>query len=286
MLLTASTLSLYFFGTPNTTLGDTAPIVAESSSPSYSLPKQVIVDLKAGTLLLANGTTSSTLIPILTQGKPESYYETIGGRHLSDYKTRLHFSSIGHVYMPYSVHIFGNYFIHGVPYYPSGEEVSSAYSGGCIRLSTENAKLVYDFVERGTPIVLTRGSEFDFEKVPASSSASHVLKDSDMTRMMVAVISLETLTQDNDIEMGDVTTTRRKLLSQLLGEHDDRVAKLYAKSVGEEEFVHRMNQKAEALGLTNTHFNDVSSPVATIQEDHARFMTYIAVYKSYLLRLQ
>ena len=183
--------------------------------------------------------------------------------------------------MPYSVHLFGNYFIHGVPYYPSGEKVSSAYSGGCIRLADDNAKVVYDFINRGTPIIITKSTESAFKNTEVASST---LMSQKMTNLMVATISLEALTQDNEILNTDrmTLTTRKTILPRLIKEGDSSVSLLYANSIGEQAFINLMNQKAVALGLTNTNFTNVISPVSTTYEDYARFMSYIDTHKSYL----
>jgi hypothetical protein len=244
--------------------------------------KYIVADLTNQTITLKEG-SSVIVLPILSQGKPGSYYETIGGLYLNDYKTPLHFSSIGHVYMPYSVHVFGQYFIHGVPYYPNGENVSTAYSGGCIRLTNDNAKIVYDFVQEGTPIIITQEQEDSFDKTDISTSTLESLK---MTTLMVALVSLETLTQDNSIvdAVGNITT-RRATLSKLVLQGDFSLTGLYTKDMGEEAYLQLMNQKAEALGLSNTHFENLNSPVTTTYDDYVRFMNYISTYKSYLLSL-
>ena len=232
-------------------------------------------------LELKDGTTTLQTLPLVSQGKPGSYYETIGGVYASDYKIPLHFSSIGHVYMPYSVHLFGNYFVHGIPYYPNGDKVSSAYSGGCIRLADDDAKILYTFVERGTPIVITRGSDYDFS--PTTISTTNITS-MEMTNIMVATISLEALTQDNEIlSIDDATvTTRRKLLSQLLTQGNTDVSHLYADSIGKGNFIELMNQKAKALGLSNTTFTSIDTPAITGDEDLKRFISYITTYKSYI----
>lgn len=49
--------------------------------------------------------------------------------------------------MPYSVHVGGNYFIHGfssVPSYPA--------SHGCIRLPVDAAREFYGWITPGTPV--------------------------------------------------------------------------------------------------------------------------------------
>ncbi len=229
---------------------------------------------------LHDGETLVATFPIISKGKPGSYYETIGGSYPNDYKTPLHFSSIGHVYMPHSVHVFGNYFIHGIPYYPNGEKVSSAYSGGCIRLSDEDAKVVYDFIEKGTPVILSQISPSEFTPTPISSST---VFNSDITRLMVATISLEALTQDNSIfDESGKEATRREMLPRLLRQGDTEVPAIYARYVGEKAFIEMMNQKAKALGMTNTKFSSIKDSTETTTADIARMFNYINNYKSYI----
>jgi hypothetical protein len=280
------TASIFWFMVPPTvTKGDTEqPYSAPIYTPLYA-GKHIIIYLQTMKLELHDGTTTIATLPLLSQGKPGSYYETIGGNYANDYKIPLHFSSIGHVYMPHSIHLFGNYFIHGIPYYPDGSAVSSTYSGGCIRLTDENAKIVYDFVERGTPIIVTRDSDTSFTP---TKKATTTLTSIEMTNIMIATISLEFLTQDNEIVDTDGVTvaTRRTLLPRLVKSGDSSVAHLYANSLGETTFISLMNQKAAALGLSSTHFESLDEPVVTSYEDYERFMTYITTYKSYLRTMQ
>lgn len=64
------------------------------------------------------------------------------------------FSSLSYVWMPYAVNFSGPYFLHGIPYYTDGQLVDGQYSGGCLRIETEQMKEIYDFVDIGTPIIL------------------------------------------------------------------------------------------------------------------------------------
>lgn len=243
----------------------------------------IVVNSTSMKVELKNGSTTLETFDILSVGKPGSYYETIGGAHVNDYKIKRHFSSIGHVYMPYAVHVFGNYFIHGVPFYASGKKVSSEYSGGCVRLTDEDAKRVYEFVQKGTPIIITDGSEKDF--LPTATSTPDMLSI-EMTHLMVATISLEVLPQDNEIKGTDgmSLTTRRTLLPRLI-EGDDQVAEALSRTLGEATFLDYMNHKATALGLTNTHFSSLTEPVSTTREDYKRFTNYIVNYKTYLVTI-
>ncbi len=263
----------------NPSITDGAENKTKNIAPQHT-GKYVLVNLKAGTVELKDTENTLETMQIVSIGKPGNYYETIGGLFINDYKEPLHFSSIGHVYMPNSVHVFGNFFIHGIPYYPNGTKVSSTYSGGCIRLEDVDAKRVYDFVSKWTPIIITQGDEYDFEP---SVTYTPTIENMDMTRLMVASISLEFLTQEDSITGPDGNkTTRLKLLSELLTEKNDAVSKVYARTIGEKNYVEYMNQRAKTLGLTNTYFSSINSPAHTTKEDSLRFVNYIDTYKLYL----
>ncbi|MDI6821176.1 MAG: L,D-transpeptidase family protein [Patescibacteria group bacterium] len=93
-------------------------------------------------------------IKVLSKGKEGSWWETPTGRYSVMSKESNHFSSIGRVWMPWSIQFHGNFFIHGWPQYSDGKPVSKEYSGGCIRISTDDAKEVFDFAKRNTPIIV------------------------------------------------------------------------------------------------------------------------------------
>jgi hypothetical protein len=236
--------------------------------------KYVLVYLDTMRLELRNGSTTEATFNLVSKGKPGSYYETPGGEFINDFKTELHFSSFGQVYLPYSVHIFGNFFIHGIPYYPNGERVSSSYSGGCIRLNDNDMKVVYDFVDRGTPIII--GNE-----TPPFVSGESVSEDA-VTRLMVGMISLEVLNQEIEMTVAGETKTRLLFLPYLL-QGNTSVARMYAHAIGEQEFVALMNKRAQSIGLTNTTFTSVSNQAQTTKEDTVLFFTYLKTYKTYLL---
>ncbi len=240
----------------------------------------IVIHLDTNKLEIHNNGTTTTM-ELVSQGKPGSYYETIGGVYTSDYKIPLHFSSIGHVYMPFSVHLFGNYFIHGIPYYPDGTKVSSAFSGGCVRLNDYDAKFVYDFVNSTTTIIITRGDENEFKPTTLSTTT---ISSINMTRLMSAIISLEFLNQDNTIKnsVNFKTKTRLQFIPDIINNNTIDASQVYKDAMSDKSFVESMNNKAKSIGLSNTFFADVNSPSITSEEDYGRFMSHIITYKSYL----
>lgn len=236
--------------------------------------KEVVVYLDTMEIELKKKGEVVQTFPVVSKGKPGSYYETPGGTYISDYKVPLHFSSFGHVYLPYSVHIFGNFFIHGIPYYPNGERVSSSYSGGCIRVEDKQMKIIYDFVESGTPITI------GYRNAPELTG--EFVREDKMAHLMTAIISLEFLPQDDEILWNGKKTTRLALLPKLL-DGNESVALFYAKTLGQETFIELMNEKAHAIGLHETVFSSLGETPKTSGKDLMLFYAYLKNHKSYLL---
>jgi hypothetical protein len=81
------------------------------------------VDLAAMTLTLYAEGKEKEKLPVLTKGREGSWWETPTGEYSALLKESNHFSSIGKVWMPWSIQFYGNFFIHGWPYHPDGSPV-------------------------------------------------------------------------------------------------------------------------------------------------------------------
>ena len=92
--------------------------------------------------------------PILARGDSEAWGGTPAGLYkvITGYISA--FSVVSEVYMPYSLHFYGIYYIHGEPYYPGGGLLISDISGGCVRLSNNDAKDIYELSEKGMPVLV------------------------------------------------------------------------------------------------------------------------------------
>lgn len=232
--------------------------------------------------------------PIKTKGREGSWWETPAGIYEAGEKEKNHFSSFGKVYTPWNIQFQGNFFIHGWPYYEGGEPVSSEYSGGCVRLGDEDAKRIYEFAERGMPIlVFEKHFESDNfkptekEEIKATAEAYLVadLKSNfvylgkntreikpiaSVTKLMTALTAAEYINLEKEIEVKEeaiVYTSKPRLkpgekyrvfdlLFPMLSESSNEAAKAVAQSFGESYFVKKMNQKAVALGMEETSFAD------------------------------
>ncbi len=72
-------------------------------------------------------------------------------------KEPKHWSSTYGLWMPYSMNFYGAYYIHELPYWPSGyregeDHLGMRVSHGCIRLGVGPAEYVFDWAEIGTSI--------------------------------------------------------------------------------------------------------------------------------------
>lgn len=141
-----------------------------------SVGKFIAADLHSMKLFLFENGTEVATYPIAAKGRPGSYWETPTGYYEVRGKKESHFSSFGLVYMPYSMQFFGNFFIHGWPYYKDGTPVSAGYSGGCIRLSTQDAFEVYQFADVQTPL-------FVFNDAATTTAPSVLLRSSSLPKV-------------------------------------------------------------------------------------------------------
>lgn len=190
--------------------------------------RAIRIDLGSLNMELYENGELTDQIEIVSRGKSGTPWETPVGVYKISAKEENHFSSIGEVWMPYSMQFYGNFFIHGWPYYPNGKAVAEGYSGGCIRLRTEDAKKVYQFADTDTAVyVYNSESEqaelpekiadfyfIDESKTPPKLSAeSFLVADLDsgqilleknaeakhsiasLTKLVTALTSLETINQ-------------------------------------------------------------------------------------------
>jgi D-alanyl-D-alanine carboxypeptidase len=194
----------------------------------------IAIDLSQMKVILYEDGAPTESFDVLSKGRKGSHWETPTGLYDVLTKEENHFSSIGQVNMPYSMQFFGNFFIHGWPTYADGTSVSEGYSGGCVRLSTEDAARVFDYATVGTPIFIfeesdmpnTRTVEIQDITLPPISAQAFVVGDlssgrifaerragskysiASITKIMTALVANETISFDKEItipEGGDFT---------------------------------------------------------------------------------
>lgn len=262
---------------------------------------------------------------ILSKGKPGSWWETPSGLYKINSKEESHFSSFGRVYQPYSMAFQGNFFIHGWPYYSDQTPVSSSYSGGCVRLSTDDAKTLYDIINIGTPVLIYEnapaGDSTSYQfKIPYISAQSYLaadLKDNfvfleknsktkmpiaSITKLVTAMIAAEYVNLDNNIliDASMIVPTSKprlvinksipafQLLFPLLMESSNEAATAFSKFLEDENFVKLMNDKAKSLGMNDTVFTDASGSNAdniSTAEDIFTLIKNIYDNRSFILKI-
>lgn len=264
-------------------------------------------------------------VPILATGKAGSWWETPAGLYRVADKEKDHFSAFSNVHMPWSLPFQGNFFIHGWPYYPDGTPVESRYSGGCIRLSTEDAKSVYDLTLVGMPVLVYRpeASSDDMRyavKPPQTSAPAYLVADlqsnfvfagkdtrtvvpiASITKFLTALVATEYINLDKTIVITNdmrVPTSKPRLwvgqkvrafdlLYPLLLESSNESAAAFAQTLGEERFVRLLNLKAEALGMKSTRLADASGAShenVSTPEDLFTLLAYLRTNQSFFLRI-
>ena len=264
-------------------------------------------------------------VPILAIGKKGSWWETPAGLYKIETKERNHFSTFGEVYQPWSMSFQGNFFIHGWPYYPDGTEVVSTYSGGCIRLSTEDAEQVYDLAAKGMP-VLVHESGFEQDnflyktKIPQISATSYLAADlksnyafleknseeqlsvASLTKLVTALTVSEYLNLENKLTVKETdlasTSVPRfspgevvkamDLFYPLLMESSNEAALILSRGVGKERFASLLNSKAAALGMSQTKFVDpagMSGDNVSSAKDMFGLAKFLYNNKSFVLKV-
>lgn len=268
----------------------------------YLKTRQTFIDAKANFIeanlsdmilsVYKNGEVILT-VPISAKGKIGSWWETPVGVYAIETKEKDHFSSIGHVHQPWSLAFQGNFFIHGVPFYNDGTEVSASFSGGCIRLLTVDAKRVFDEAAVGMPVLVYKddfGSDaFQYSRrapnvtstaffvadlqnqfVFAEKKKNEVLPIASITKLMTALVATEYINIEKDVVISSemlVKTSKPRLhdgqivtvyqlLFPLLLESSNEAGEAIANVTGRNRFISLMNKKAAAIGMTHTVFSD------------------------------
>jgi D-alanyl-D-alanine carboxypeptidase len=283
-------------------------------------------DLSNMTLRVYKAGAVTAELPIETKGKEGSWWETPAGLYQVLSKEKTHFSTMGHVYMPWSLQFQGNFFIHGRTYYPDGTPTATQFTGGCIRLATEDAKKVYDLVMVGTPVLVFQrdfsSDNFNYETLgqPTIGAESYLAADlrnnhvfwdkntttplpiASITKLVTALIATEYINLDNlatvptealiytskpRLQAGQ-TYSVYQLLFPLLRESSNEAAETIARYYGRENFVGKMNAKAAAIGMKNTHFVDPSGAGAanvSTAEDLFMLAKYIYNNRSFIFKI-
>jgi hypothetical protein len=264
-------------------------------------------------------------VSVLSKGKPGSWWETPTGLYKVESKIPSDYSSIAHVYSPWALDFQGNFLIHGWPYYPDGTPVGSTYSGGCIRLSTSDAKALYDSVPVGTPVLVVSddftsdsfqesvqeptigarsylAADLESNFVMAEKNPDEVLPVASLTKLMTALVAVEYVNIERTITItpqmivptsiprlkAGETLSLYDLLQPLLKESSNEAAVAISYFLGPKYFVSLMNKTAQSIGMAETHFVDASGSDwgdVSTAHDLYLFARYLYNNRSFILKM-
>lgn len=258
--------------------------------------KFIAADLVSMKLQLYEDGSLVSEYPIQTKGRAGTPWETPSGFYSIKTKEENHFSSIGDVYMPYSMQFYGNYFIHGWTYYPDGTPTKASFSGGCIKLNTDDAAKVFAFADIGTKVFvydnkqtnpppplllgLTAPSvsadsymvvDIDTDDVYAEKNATKPQPLSAASKLVAALVANEVISLERSIPLaeGEVDYTMPEstetkhffvndLFYPLLMQPGTAVGKAIGSYYGSKNFLRWMNSVSYALDMGSTTFADIS----------------------------
>lgn len=282
-------------------------------------------DLSAMKLGVYKGGELSLEVPIVTKGRPGSWWETPAGLYKISGKEKAHFSTMGHVWMPWSMNFQGNFFIHGRTYHTDGTLSSKAFTGGCIRLDTTDAEKVYDIVDVGTPVLVFEQSfspdsfsytndvlsiaapiylsgDLENNHVFVSNNSTDVVPIASITKLVAALVTTEYINLDNTatvpkeaiiytskarLKPGEQYTVYQ-LLFPLLMESSNEAAETIARYYGRDAFIKHMNDKAASIGMIHSHFVDpsgASGDDVSTAEDLFMLAKYIYNSRSFIFNI-
>lgn len=247
----------------------------------------ITIDLREMELIIYKDGEEFKKVPVASKGEEGSFRETPSGNYYVMLKTGNKLSSVSKVWMPWSIQFYGNYFLHGMPYYPNGNLVKTKYSWGCIRLADINAKEVYNFVEIGTPILISDDIDPLFTKKPINISESIKVPDvsaqsfsifnfsSDeqilekdeneilpigyLTKLFTSLTASEVTNLDNYIYFEGKKYAAVDLLPIMFGEssNSDSASKTIISMLGNNLFMKNVLIKRDALMLADTQINEL-----------------------------
>ncbi|MDP2930400.1 MAG: L,D-transpeptidase family protein [bacterium] len=255
--------------------------------------------------------------PILRRGSPEKWGGTASGLNKVNYKSDKWFSNTALVFMPNALNFYGKYYIHGEPFYPDGRKLITVNSGGCIQIRADQAKIIYDLVQKGTPVLVIDKENDGFEypvkrttSFPEISAKSYLVADLgsgtilaqdnygkrmpiyDITQLMAGLVLSENVDLNSEIDITarildpekpvpGLEIGRRFMLGELfypiLMESSESANKVLAAYLGRANTLKYMNQKTAMMAMFDTSFIDTAGKEAD-NISSAKDLFYLARY--------
>ena len=122
--------------------------------PYLTEPKGVEINLATKKVLLYNDNKLIKVLPLLYQSPENRWMQSPTGFFRAKIKEKLHWSTIGRCWLPYSIQYYEDFFLHGIPYYPNGEKISTTVSGGCLRFQDDVMEQIYNFLKTNDQVLV------------------------------------------------------------------------------------------------------------------------------------
>lgn len=232
--------------------------------------------------------------PILVKGDPQDWGGSAAGFYQVVSKSKISYSIAAEVYMPYAIHYYGKYYLHGEPYYSDGGKRYSDATGGCIQLLDKDAKAIFNLAQKDMPLLVvdkendryhylvTKNSQFpqisvesyliadlDSGFVFAEKDSKEQLPTASLAKLMTAVVLSENVDLRKSIQITskmlegyglteglDIGKSFRlvELLYPLLISSSNDAAVALSYFLSWNKTVKLMNEKAKAILMENTEF--------------------------------
>ena len=200
--------------------------------------------------------------------------------------------------MPYSLHYYGKYYIHGEPYYLGGQKRITDITGGCVQLQDKDAKIIFEFAQKEIPVLVIDRENDSYGylskkvlKFPRISAESYLVADlnsgaiflqknsqqqlpiASLTKLITAVVVAENIDLRKSIfveeeMLSGYGSTKGleagksfkvvELFYPLLIESSNDAAEVLSYFLGPQRTIKLMNEKAKAILMEKTNFIDAS----------------------------
>jgi len=278
----------------NTKEIDTRPS-SDSSTTVQKTDTAVVVSLENKQVQILHNRRITQTFPIQRIGNTESGCVISEGR-FSIKEKNSHFAKDTARYLPSYLRVRNQLYIHGRAVVQDTNNKASRPSKGCIQLSRADASTLFDTVTAETPVIVRTDSVHSINNTASSVSdapnthaSSYLIADmttgdiltrqnetwqrpiASLAKLMTAVVAKETFDSSTRIPItksavategrrgqlsaGDTTSLQHMLYPLLLSSSNDAAAVL-AERLGTKNFVQRMNDTAERIGMKDTHFTD------------------------------
>lgn len=144
--------------------------------------------------------------------------------------------------------------------------VTTAYSGGCIRMQDIDAKEIYEFSKIGTKIIIKNDNNVSEYKDMGQDISKN---------MLIALVSLETINQEKYVTFNKEKVQIKELNYYIINGNIEAIS-LIKNQLGQKLFDDYVYKKSVSIGISDVNFENIN--------DRTLFYNFIKTNKSYLLQ--